>query len=303
VAHKSSGIYVEIRIQDDLENIWRLTQEPALHQRWDLRFTRIEYLPRPDLSQPQEFLYETRIGFGMAIRGTGESIATRGAADGDTSSALKFRSQDPKSLIREGSGYWRYVPTAAGLRFFTWYDYTVRFGLLGRLVDRLAFRPLMGWATAWSFDRMRLWAEEGQTPEVSIAFALIHGTARLCIAGVWIWHGLVPKLLFHSLDEQAMVLQSGLPLSSLPIIGGLEVLFGIAILCLWRARAIFPANLVLMFLALIAVWVNSPAYVTAAFNPVSLNMAVIALSVVGWIASNWLPSASRCLRIAPREHS
>jgi hypothetical protein len=31
-------------------------------------------------------------------------------------------------LIREGSGYWRYVPTGNGLRFFTWYDYEVRFG-------------------------------------------------------------------------------------------------------------------------------------------------------------------------------
>ena len=301
MARKSSGIYVEIRIQDDLDHIWRLTQEPALHQRWDLRFTRIEYLPRPDPAQPQKFLYETRIGFGMTIRGTGESVATRATADGDTSSALKFASQDPKSLIREGSGYWRYVPTAAGLRFFTWYDYTVRFGIAGRLADRIVFRPLMGWATAWSFDRMRLWAEEGQTPEASMAFALIHATARICIAGVWLWHGLVPKLLFHNLDEQTMLLQSGLPLSALPIIGGLELLFGLAILCLWRVRAIFPASAILMLFALVAVSVKSPAYLTAAFNPVSLNLAVIALSIVGWIASKKLPSASRCLRSAPGE--
>jgi len=299
VAPKSSGIYVEIRIHDDLENIWRLTQEPALHQRWDLRFTRIEYLPRPDPAEPQRFLYETRIGFGLAIRGTGESIATRATADRDTSSALKFASDDPKSLIREGSGYWRYVPTGAGLRFFTWYDYTVRFGFLGRLADRLAFRPLMGWATAWSFDRMRLWAEEGQTPEASLAFALIHATARLCIAGVWIWHGLVPKLIFHNLDEQTMLLQSGLPLSVMPTIGALEIMFGIATLAFWRVRAIFPANAILMMLALVAVAIKSPAYITAAFNPVSLNVAAIALSVIGWIASTSLPSASRCLRRPP----
>jgi len=165
----SPGIYVETRIGADLEEVWRLTQDPALHQRWDLRFSRIEYLPRPILTEPQRFLYETRIGFGLSIRGTGESVGER--------SALKFASADPKSLIREGAGYWRYIPTPSALRFLTWYDYSVRFGFAGRLADRLVFRPLMGWATAWSFDRMRLWAEDGQTPEASLALWMIHATA------------------------------------------------------------------------------------------------------------------------------
>ena len=173
---KAPGIYVEILIQSDIDEIWRLTQQPALHQRWDLRFTRIEYLPRPDPNLPQHFLYETRIGFGLAIKGTGESVGLRSADTGDTTSALRFASDDPKSLIREGSGYWRYVPTDRGLRFFTWYDYQVRFGLPGRIIDRLFFRPLMGWATAWSFDRLRLWADDGQPPEVSLQLASSTGS-------------------------------------------------------------------------------------------------------------------------------
>src|ERR1035438_9869034 len=73
----SPGIYVEIRVDADLEEVWRLTQDPALHQRWDLRFSRIEYLPRPILSEPQCFLYETRIGFGLSIHGTGERVGER----------------------------------------------------------------------------------------------------------------------------------------------------------------------------------------------------------------------------------
>jgi hypothetical protein len=72
-----TGIYVEITIQDDLEHIWRLTQEPALHQRWDLRFSRIDYLPKASAPDPQHFLYETRIGFGLSIKGTGESVGER----------------------------------------------------------------------------------------------------------------------------------------------------------------------------------------------------------------------------------
>jgi hypothetical protein len=43
------------------------------------------------------------------------------------------------------------------VRFLTGYDYGTRFGLPGQVIDRLALRPLLGWATAWSFDRLRLW--------------------------------------------------------------------------------------------------------------------------------------------------
>jgi hypothetical protein len=100
------------------------------------------------------------------------------AGGGDRTSSLRFRSDDPKSLIRQGGGYWLYLPTDAGVRFLTWYDYEVRFGAVGRLADRCIFRPWMGWATAWSFDRLRLWMEEEQAPEASLVFALIHAVAR-----------------------------------------------------------------------------------------------------------------------------
>jgi hypothetical protein len=297
------GIYVEILIQEELEKIWRLTQDPALHERWDLRFTHIEYLPRPSADEAQYFIYETRIGFGLSIKGRGESVGQRSGEGGDTTSALKFASSDAKSLIREGSGYWKYVPTPAGLRFFTWYDYTVRFGVVGRAADRLVFRPLIGWATAWSFDRMRLWAEDGQTPEASAALSLIHATARAAIAAIWVWQGLVPKLIYRSIDEQAMLAQAGLPVVLVPWVGGLEIAVGLAFLWAWRWRGAFVANIGLMVLALIAVAVNSPAYLKAAFNPVTLNLAMIALSVVGWIAARKLPSSRRCRRTAPVEQA
>jgi uncharacterized membrane protein YphA (DoxX/SURF4 family) len=293
------GIYVEIRIQAPLEEVWRRTQEPQLHQRWDLRFSRIEYLPRPDLAEPQRFLYETRIGFGLHIRGTGESIAQRSSAGGDTISSLRFASADPKSLIESGSGYWRYVPTDTGLRFLTWYDYKVRFGAVGRAIDRTVFRPLMGWATAWSFDCLRLWAEERQIPESSIALSLIHTVTRVALAVIWIWHGLVPKLLYRQADERIMLAQAHLPRALLPWIGIAEILFGVTMLLAWHRRVLFPINVAVMLLATAAVMVNSRMYVTAAFNPVTLNLSVIVLAVIGSLASRCLPSARRCLRVAP----
>src|SRR6266700_1157845 len=77
-----------------------------------------------------------------------------------------------------------------------WYDYRTRFGSVGQLIDRLVFRRLIGWATAWSFDRLRLWIEREVPPEISLRMASIHALARLGIAFTWMWQGLVPKLMF-----------------------------------------------------------------------------------------------------------
>ena len=154
-------IYVQIDIKAPIDRLWHLTQTPNLHQRWDLRFTEITYLPRPDPNEPQQFLYQTRIGMGLKIQGQGETTGAFNDPSVRAPSALKFSSSDPKSLIRQGSGYWKYIPSPdhQSVRFLTAYDYTVRFGLIGRLLD-LLFRPLIGWATAWSFDRLRLWLEK-----------------------------------------------------------------------------------------------------------------------------------------------
>ena len=49
------SIYVEILVRAPMDTLWSHTQTPALHERWDLRFSRIEYLPRNDESEPQRF--------------------------------------------------------------------------------------------------------------------------------------------------------------------------------------------------------------------------------------------------------
>jgi len=98
------SIYVEILIRSGMDDLWEKTQDPKLHQRWDLRFSEINYLPRQP-GQAQKFLYKTRIGGGLRIEGAGESTGERDDASGHRTSALKFWSDDPKSLIKLGSGY------------------------------------------------------------------------------------------------------------------------------------------------------------------------------------------------------
>ena len=297
------GIYVETRIRGAMDDLWRKTQTPAEHARWDLRFTAIDYLPRPDESQPQRFLYATRIGFGLGIRGEGESVGSREDPQGRRTSSLKFWSADRKSLIRSGSGYWQYIPGEHGIRFLTWYDYQTRFGVLGRAFDRVIFRPLIGWATAWSFDRLRLWIERGIDPASALRQSLIHGLARGAIAFIWLYQGAVPKLISRHQDELTMLQDSGVPPTAarraLRLLGWGEVAFGVVILGAWRARWLFPVNIGLMLLALGTVSRNSPRYLVAAFNPVSLNVAVIVLSLIGFIAGANSPSARNCLRRRP----
>jgi len=231
--HRRS-IYVEILVRGGLDDLWGLTQRPELHRRWDLRFSDIEYLPRPDESLPQRFLYTTRIGFGLAIRGCGESIGVREAGGGTRTSALRFWSEDPKSLIREGSGYWRYVPVPGGVRFLTRYDYRTRFGLPGRLLDRALFRPLLGWATAWSFDRLRLWIEREIDPRASLRRGLLDLAARLGLASVLLGHGLLSMLIDRSPGALRLLAAAGLAPAAarqaLPLLGIAEAALGAALL-------------------------------------------------------------------------
>jgi DoxX-like family len=296
------SIYVEIFICGSMEDLWAKTQEPQVHQRWDLRFSQIEYLPRQE-GESQKFLYSTRIGAGLRIEGEGESTGERDDVSGRRTSALKFWSKDPKSLIESGSGYWQYVPGEGGIRFLTSYDYRTRFGVLGRIADKLAFRPLIGWATAWSFDRLRLWMERGIPPEVSRNRALIYGLTRMTLAFIWFYHGIVPKLLYRSADELRMLRDTGVPESYVVngtlAFGWLEVGIALMMLIFWRARWPLWMTIAAMCAATIGVGIYSPDYFHNAFNPLTLNLAVAALAVCGLLVAEDLPSARKCRRKPP----
>jgi hypothetical protein len=82
----------------------------------------------------------------------------------------------------------------------------------------------------------------------------------------------------------------------LALLGVAELLIGLCLLIFRHRR--WPALLCLglSVLATIGVAVNSPRYLGAAFNPVSLNLAVACLAVIDLMVLDGLPSASRCRR-------
>ncbi len=297
---RRSPIYVEIGIETDLERLWNASQDPAAHRTWDLRFTEIEYLPRASPEVPQEFLYATRVGFGLRIEGTGRSTGAV-EKDGARTSALTFESSDRLSLIREGSGYWKYLPGANGsVTFLTWYDYRTRFGRFGGWIDRLAVRPLLGWATAWSFDRLRLWLERGLRPSESLRFALIHAVSRSAIGLVWIYMGLVPKWLVARSGELDLVRAAGLFAGHEQVfvhaLGAAEIAFGLALLVLGGRKRIWIASGAAVLALTIAALVSRPSLVGLAFNPVVLAIALLALHAVLWTTFDRVPSARRTKR-------
>jgi hypothetical protein len=156
----AEAIYVRIVIRAPIERVWELTQSPELHSRWDLRFSSIR--PTGELaSGGYRFAYERRMPL-HTIRGTGTSLGERQRPDGTRTSALRFDTGDRLSPLGAGRGYWRYEPQSDGSTvFITGYDYVPNWGIL----DRLGVRRLVGWMTAWSFDRLRIWAETGVEPD------------------------------------------------------------------------------------------------------------------------------------------
>lgn len=293
-------IYVERLISAPMDALWNATQSPEVHERWDLRFTEISYIPRATDTEPQRFLYATRIGFGVRIAGEGESVGTA-ERNGDRTSALRFWSDDRKSLIQKGSGYWRYAPSAAGIRFITQYDYETRFGIAGRALD-LGFRPLLGWATAWSFDRLRLWLERGAEPAAMLERSIVHWIARGALAFIWLYHGIVPKLLAQAgeidLSERAGVSAS---LAAIFVIGAavLEIALGLGLIAARDPRPLLALSSALAIGLALVTSARIPELVGAPFQPITLGVAMVGLAAVAFRSYYQLPGARNCLRKAP----
>lgn len=244
--------------------------------------------------------YTTRIGFGFEVSGEGETSGERDLPAGSRSSGLRFGSDDALSIICEGSGYWKYIPTADGIRFLTRYDYRTRWGSFGALVDRVIFRPLIGWATAWSFDRLRLWLEQRADPADTMRQTLVHVIARVALAAVFAYQGSVPKLFARNLDEIAMLRDAGIAAGVVRVaviaLGTLELAFATVLLFAWHRRWPLYVCLGSMLLATTTVGLYSPRYFEAAFNPASLNLTVACLAAIDCLVLADLPSAARCLR-------
>ncbi|AZJ19948.1 hypothetical protein COF76_00975 [Bacillus wiedmannii] len=292
-------IYVSAEMNTTMEKLWEYTQEPHIHTEWDARFTEISYLEKKE-GEPQKFLYKTKIGFGLEIAGEGESIGEIRKETGERISSLKFWTDNRLSLIQTGRGYWKYTPRKEHIHFETQYDYDTRFGRIGNVIDFYMFRPLLGWATAWSFDALKLWLEKGLHPRLLIRRTMTYWLVCFLFAFVWIYQGIVPKLMFtHSEEVKMLSVIIGSTEHSifvLKIIGLLEIIFGVLWLLPFPKRKVFIVHIFMLIALTIAAGLTNIASFTEPFNPITLNVLLMGLSIVGYINSANLPSAKKCKR-------
>lgn len=117
--------------------------------------------------------------------------------------------------------------------------------------------------------------------------------ARVALALLFVWHGLVPKILWLSPDEVAMIQAHGFgavePIAQLAGLG--EIALGLLLVLLRRQRwPLLLVAAVLLGLLLDVAWF-SPHLLLQAFNPLSTNLAGLALCLLAWLAEKPLPGS------------
>lgn len=158
---RARKIVVEAIIPSPVALVWERSQVPQFHTAWDIRFNHIAYLDETDERGYHLMDYRTNIALGIAIQGYGRYLTN----SEHSHSSFEFDSYDWKSLIRNGRGIWLYradgpsveSPSVERTLFKTVYDYEVRYGWMGEMLDRLLFRSLLQLATEWGFETLRQW--------------------------------------------------------------------------------------------------------------------------------------------------
>jgi len=297
---KNNQIYVEIPIQASIDEVWRMTQNPEQHEQWDLRFSSITYLPKESEDDPQSFLYETKLGCGVKVAGWGKSIGTHNKNDGSKTSSLHFGTDQKISPISEGKGFWQYIPRGNGTTFLTLYDYEVRFGLFGRFLD-IIFRPLMGWATALSFDVLKRWIEKGESPRIQYVRFFSNAMITMLFFFIWLYHGLVPKIIAKHPEEVSMLssltsIKGTAAVKSVEIIGILEILFAVIWLLYRKKRHLLALQMIVFPFLTISAVIASPSILSHPFSPVTFNASLWVLSIIGFLLATDIPTATSCKR-------
>ena len=100
----------------------------------------------------------------------------------------------------------------------------------------------------------------------------------------WIYHGIFPKLIHVAPLELAMTASIGFSdeLSYLitKVAGVSEVIFGLLFITLYKSKSIIYLNIIGLALLLMFVIIQMPNLLIEAFNPVTTNIPIIALSFI-----------------------
>ena len=109
-------------------------------------------------------------------------------------------------------------------------------------------------------------------------------TIQLTLVILWLYQGLIPKILFQSPAEISIWQNMGFELALAKVLvglsGGCEMLFGLCFLKWNRSILLHRLNIIGLAGLLLLIAFIAPLQLTAAFNPVVMNTAMLMLSVV-----------------------
>lgn len=116
-----------------------------------------------------------------------------------------------------------------------------------------------------------------------------YNLSRTAIAFIWIYHGLIPKLIYSHATEIELISKGptlGSPMTTLLAAGVLEVVAGLCVIILWRSK--WPIYLSLFGFAFLLVGsiVIAPEHATHAFNPVTLTVSAIFFCLIQLVESS-----------------
>ncbi|MGH1400342.1 MAG: DoxX-like family protein [Acinetobacter tandoii] len=108
-------------------------------------------------------------------------------------------------------------------------------------------------------------------------------TIHMSLAILWIYQGLIPKILFQADDERRIWMLQGFndqaAISLMQCSGSIEIIFGALFLTGYKTLALHYLNIVGMLGLSFLILIVDPHYFTQAFNPFVMNIAMLALSL------------------------
>ena len=110
-----------------------------------------------------------------------------------------------------------------------------------------------------------------------------YNLSRLAIAFIWLYHGLVPKLIFRHATELELINQGpvlGSAELTLMLAGIAEVLIGIGVVIFWKQAWPIYLSLVGFVVLLVASVVIAPEQAVHAFNPITLTVSAILFCLI-----------------------
>ena len=109
-------------------------------------------------------------------------------------------------------------------------------------------------------------------------------TIQLTLVFLWFYQGLIPKILFQSVNEIIIWQNMGFELTLAKILVGLsglaEILFGFLFIKWNQSIVLHSLNILGLSALFLLIMMTDPLQLTTAFNPVVMNIAILMLSVL-----------------------